>query len=78
MDALDAMSERYEALRRSATTDQLPAAWIKRAKSITGDTVDYLSLFDGTTGAINLVGQKFSLVGLPPVDVANTTAPLDL
>jgi hypothetical protein len=76
--ALDAMHEKYEAIMHAATADQLPAAWMKRAKSITRDSVDFISIFDGKSGHMNQYASKFGMLGLPPVDVANTTARLDL
>ena len=76
--ALDAMHEKYEAIMHAATADQLPAAWMKRAKSISRDSVDFISVFDGKSGHINQAASRFGLLGLPPVNVANTTARLDL
>ena len=75
--ALEALAAKYTKIKNAASAHQLPTAWLKHASSLQGD-LDFVSLFDGENGLINKTADTFGLVGLPPVDVANTTVRLDL
>ena len=75
--ALQSLTEKYKRIKSAASAQQLPTAWLKHASSLQND-LDFVSLFDGKSGLINKTAETFGLVGLPPVDVANTTARLDL
>ena len=75
--ALQSLTEKYTRIKNAASAPQLPTAWLKHAASLQND-LDFVSLFDGKSGLINKTAETFGLVGLPPVDVANTTARLDL
>jgi len=76
-EALKSLTEKYTRIKNAASASQLPTAWLKHAASLQND-LDFVSLFDGKSGLINSMAQTFGLVGLPPVDVANTTTRLDL
>jgi hypothetical protein len=76
-EALLSLTEKYTRIKNAASASQLPTAWLKHAEALKDD-LDFVSLFDGKSGLINSTAQKFGLVGLPPVDVANTTVRLDL
>ena len=39
---------------------------------------DFLSVFGGNEGTLNVVANAAGLNGLPPVDIANATYPVDL
>ena len=67
----------YTRIKNVVSAPQLPTAWLKHAASLQSD-LDFVSLFDSKSGLINKTAKTFGLVGLPRVDVANTTARLDL
>jgi hypothetical protein len=48
-----------------------------RAMSIKRKEVDFISIFDGKSGKLNETARKFGFVGLPPVDKANKSTPVD-
>ena len=75
--ALHSLTDEYTRIKNAASAPQLPTVWLKHAASLQSD-LDFVSLFDGKSGLINKTAKTFGLVGLPPVDVANTTARLDL
>jgi len=70
--------EHSDAIVRASTAAQRPTAWMESVKTIDKSSVDFISIFDGKQGAINKTAHAFGFVGLPPVDIANTTMPVDL
>jgi hypothetical protein len=47
-------------------------------KTIDRSSVDFISIFDGRQVTMNKTAHAFGFVGLPPVDIANTTMPVGL
>ena len=68
----------YDVLRDTALATQLPTEWMKRASEVKREHVDYLSIFGGKEDCFGRFSSRFNLVGLPPIDAANTTAPCNL
>ena len=70
--------EHSDSIVRASTAAQRPTAWMESLKTIDKSSVDFISIFDGRQGTINKTAHAFGFVGLPPVDIANTTMPVDL
>jgi hypothetical protein len=69
---------KYQAIVRAAPANRLPTAWMDRALRIKPADASFVSLFNGTHGAINESAAAFGLRGLPPVDIACAQSPLDM
>ena len=69
------LTEEYTRIKNATSASQLPTAWLKYVASLQND-LDFVSLFE--SGLINKTAETFGLIDLLPVDVANTTARLDL
>ena len=63
---------------RAAPANQLPTAWMERTMRVETTNASFVSLFDGARGAINKSAAAFGLSGLPPVDIACETSPLNM
>ena len=51
---------------------------MERVVDIKSASADYISFFDGASGAINKSAVTFGLTGLPSVDIACRALPLDI
>ena len=69
---------KYESIVRAAPENQLPTAWMERAMHVERADTSFISLFDGARGAINKSAAAFGLTGLPPVDIACASSPLNM
>jgi hypothetical protein len=63
---------------RAAPANWLPTAWMERAMRVDTTDVGFVSIFDGARGAINASAAACGLFGLPPVDIACKTSPLNM
>ena len=73
-----------------APKGNLPTAWLGEITSLMGmietdlkhsqflQIVDYMSVFDGGESRLIVVANAAGLTGLPPVDIAQAKAPVDL
>lgn len=75
---LKAVGRRLKSVVDAADSHSLHVAWMDRAMAIKEPRADFVSIFDGESGALNDAAAIFGLKGLPPVDVVSPAFPLDV
>ena len=75
-DKTDQIVITHEAIVAAACKSDFPAAWMRFADVV--PQPDFISIFDGAFGMLNTLASKFGLKGMPPVDKASKSVPLDV
>ena len=75
-DEIDQMVIAHEANVAAARKSDFPAAWMRLVDTV--PQPDFISIFDGASGMLNTLASKFGLKGMPPVDKASKSVPLDV
>ena len=75
---LKAVGRRFKSVVDAADPHPLPVVWMNRAMAIKEPRADFVSIFDGESGALNDAAAIFGLKGLPPVDIVSRAFPLDV
>ena len=75
-DETDQIVISHEAIVAAARKSDFLAAWVRLADAV--PQPDFISIFDGASGMLNTLASKFGLKGMPPVDKASKSVPLDV
>ena len=75
-DDIDKIVEAHEVIVAAASESELPTAWMRMVDTV--PQPDFISIFDGASGMLNTLASKLGLKGMPPVDKASETVPLDV